>query len=248
MGQTQVREFVQQSLHADSVEKIHGLCSAVSEGFGFDHFIYGARLPSSLVKPFRLAISGYPDEWRQRYSVRRYLAVDPTVAHCAHSVRPLVWEDLVREPVVDEQGRAFLQEAADFGLISGASLPLRGSHGEAGMLSFSVSLAPKESRRLIQDALPHLYLLSAYIHEAACRLASNGALPFQPQALTPRERECLLWSAEGKTSWEIALILGISERTVIFHLHNAGVKLKASTRQHAIARAISQGLITPQLD
>jgi LuxR family transcriptional activator of bioluminescence operon len=75
----------------------------------------------------------------------------------------------------------------------------------------------------------------------------GGNLPFKPTELTPRERECLLWAAEGKTSWETAQILGISERTVIFHLRNVTEKLNVSSRQQAIARAISQGLIAPQL-
>jgi DNA-binding CsgD family transcriptional regulator len=65
--------------------------------------------------------------------------------------------------------------------------------------------------------------------------------------LTDREKECLLWAAEGKTSWETAQILHISERTVIFHLQNATRKLNAANRQNAIARAVVMGLITPQL-
>ncbi|MBY3123131.1 helix-turn-helix domain-containing protein [Rhizobium laguerreae] len=36
-------------------------------------------------------------------------------------------------------------------------------------------------------------------------------------SLSPREKECLLWIAQGKTSWETAVIMGISENTVAFH-------------------------------
>ncbi|MFK7992834.1 MAG: substrate-binding domain-containing protein [Granulosicoccus sp.] len=64
-----------------------------------------------------------------------------------------------------------------------------------------------------------------------------------PIALTQREVECLTWTARGKTSWEISVILGFSESTATFHLRNAGVKLKASNRANAVAKAMHLGLI-----
>jgi len=62
-------------------------------------------------------------------------------------------------------------------------------------------------------------------------------------ALTQRDTECLTWTALGKTSWEISVILGFSESTATFHLRNAGNKLKASNRANAVAKAIHLGLI-----
>jgi LuxR family transcriptional activator of bioluminescence operon len=54
----------------------------------------------------------------------------------------------------------------------------------------------------------------------------------------------MFWACEGKTTWEISRIVEISERTVIYHLHNSAQKLGASNRQHAVAIAIGKGLIT----
>jgi LuxR family transcriptional activator of bioluminescence operon len=76
---------------------------------------------------------------------------------------------------------------------------------------------------------------------------SSGSTSVSQIQLTNREKECLLWAAEGKSSWEIARILNISENTVIFHFKNASKKLNVTNRQQAIARAIAHGLITPQL-
>ncbi len=64
----------------------------------------------------------------------------------------------------------------------------------------------------------------------------------QPR-LTPREVECLQWAREGKTSWEIAKILGISQATSIFHMRNAVAKLDASNKTHAVMVAVERGLI-----
>lgn len=62
--------------------------------------------------------------------------------------------------------------------------------------------------------------------------------------LTPRERECLKWAANGKSEWEISQILGISEHTSEKHLINAKTKLKAVNRAHAVAEALRRGYIS----
>jgi LuxR family transcriptional regulator, activator of conjugal transfer of Ti plasmids len=65
---------------------------------------------------------------------------------------------------------------------------------------------------------------------------------------TRRERECLEWVARGKSSWDISIILNISENTVNFHLKNTMKKLGASRRSVAAIRAIELGLIDPNPD
>ncbi|WP_367716208.1 autoinducer binding domain-containing protein [Nitratireductor sp. GISD-1A_MAKvit] len=60
--------------------------------------------------------------------------------------------------------------------------------------------------------------------------------------LTPREKECLQWAAQGKSEWEVSQILGISEHTAEKHLLNAKTKLGASNRVHAVAEAIRCGI------
>ena len=57
-------------------------------------------------------------------------------------------------------------------------------------------------------------------------------------SLSGRERECLSWTAEGKTSVEIATILGLSEHTINNYLASACRRLNAVTRAHAVAKAM----------
>lgn len=61
--------------------------------------------------------------------------------------------------------------------------------------------------------------------------------------LSPRELTVLLWMKEGKTNWEIAQILGLSERTVRFHVGGIFEKLDVTSRTQAVARALGAGLI-----
>jgi len=63
--------------------------------------------------------------------------------------------------------------------------------------------------------------------------------------LSERELECLTWSARGKTSSEIAQIVGTSKRNVDFHVENACRKLDVATRIQAAVKAVSGGLIDP---
>lgn len=67
----------------------------------------------------------------------------------------------------------------------------------------------------------------------------------KPVQLGEREVETLTWAARGKTSAEIALILGLSKRTVDFHLDNARSKLGVATRTQAVMKAATAQLIEP---
>jgi DNA-binding NarL/FixJ family response regulator len=63
--------------------------------------------------------------------------------------------------------------------------------------------------------------------------------------LSERETETLTWAARGKTSAEIAQILGTTKRTVDFHIDNARGKLGVANRTEAVIKAAKNRLIQP---
>ena len=63
--------------------------------------------------------------------------------------------------------------------------------------------------------------------------------------LNDREIETLTWAARGKTSAEIAQILGTTKRTIDFHIDNARAKLGVANRTEAVMRAAQSRLIKP---
>lgn len=67
---------------------------------------------------------------------------------------------------------------------------------------------------------------------------SNGT-----QILSAREHEVIRWLFDGKTNWDISRILNISEYTVKNHVQRIIKKLNATSRQHAVAKALEIGLI-----
>ncbi|MGL3105057.1 response regulator transcription factor [Bradyrhizobium sp. BR 1432] len=62
-------------------------------------------------------------------------------------------------------------------------------------------------------------------------------------SLSAREKECLNWAAQGKSSSEIADIVSISVHTVNFHLKNSMKKLGVNSRTTACLHAVRLGLI-----
>lgn len=61
--------------------------------------------------------------------------------------------------------------------------------------------------------------------------------------LTVRETQCLQLIASGKSDAQAAEILGVSPRTIRFHLDAAKSKLNAATRAQAVASALAENLI-----
>jgi DNA-binding NarL/FixJ family response regulator len=87
-------------------------------------------------------------------------------------------------------------------------------------------------------------LLDTIIAARLKAVARAGLLP-KTILLNDREVEVLTWVARGKTSAEIAQILGLTKRTVDFHTDNARNKLGAATRTEAVIKAASGRLIEP---
>jgi DNA-binding response OmpR family regulator len=87
-------------------------------------------------------------------------------------------------------------------------------------------------------------MLAAIINARLAGVARNDLWP-KTIALNAREVEVLTWSARGKTSPEIGQILGLTKRTVDFHIDNAREKLGAATRTEAVIKAATGRLIEP---
>jgi DNA-binding CsgD family transcriptional regulator len=87
-------------------------------------------------------------------------------------------------------------------------------------------------------------LLAAIIEARPARVAREAVWP-KGINLNAREVQTLTLVAQGKTSTEVAAILGMTKRTVDFHLDNARVKLKAVTRTQAATKAAIGKLIKP---
>ena len=108
--------------------------------------------------------------------------------------------------------------------------------GQRFFLHFSAA----ETGRIAQDMLTGAQLRCCY---ALSQLPALFGAATAQDRLSERERECLVWVAEGKTTDEVALILGVSSNTVSNYITHAIHKLSANNRAMAIATAIRSGII-----
>jgi len=227
---------------ASSVQQVANACRQVAQTLGFEHFIFGFRTPISLTHPCQFILSGYPRAWREHYDSNSYLAVDPVITRALTTILPFSWDELDRK---DPRVAQLFREAAEHGLRHGFSVPVHGGHGEGGVLSLARAEPPLpealgERQRLFQQAQWFAAVLQTKLRALVFEETESEARP-----LTPRERDCLRLAAEGQSAQDIARVLRITERTVVFHLNHAEEKLGTTRRQHAIARGVALGQIEP---
>ncbi len=220
-------------------EELHRAGDACVRRLGYDAWVYAAMPSGTAETPYICASS--PAAWYGRHFQQGHAVADPVFAHCRSHTRPLLWN--ADDPDCDSEQDCpiFFREAADFGLRNGITVPVHGLGCRWGVLTVASTHAV--ARRASMQRVGEVALTAAYMHEAGHRLACASA-DGEAVHLTQREIECLRWTAEGKTGWEISKVLGISERTVVFHLENAARKFGVFGRRQAAARAIALQLIS----
>lgn len=184
----------------------------------------------------KLVNVNFSSEWLGAYLEKGYAAVDPVLLTHFKQFKTQLWSETFRTATSSTE-QNFIEHASSYHLTEGITL---GQHSNVRALGSLFSFAGADlgehpRHRAVLDYLaPHL-------HIALMRTAFS---PSDSRALlSAREREVLQWMIEGKTNWETSRILGISERTVKFHVHNILQKLQSSTRGQAIALALEQRLV-----
>jgi DNA-binding NarL/FixJ family response regulator len=115
---------------------------------------------------------------------------------------------------------------------------------EAGAAGYLLKGAPRDDLfGAIRTVAAGGSLLASAATAAVLRRVRGDSVEGTP-ALTPRERAVLEHLARGLTNKQIAAALGISERTVKFHVSSVFAKLDATNRTEAVTRAAQAGLVS----
>lgn len=230
-------ELAQEISGARKEEQLFAALSHASSRMGFDHFALafdrrgGADAASMLVH-------NYPDAWARVYVGFDLSATDPIRRAGERSLTGFQWRDVGRFVPLSRGDQQLLRVARESGIGDGFTVP-RHLPGEAtGSCSFAVN-----PRAVMPEEMLHAAEILGAIAIASAR-ELVGWEPLQPRpVLTERQRECVLWSARGKTAGEIAAILGISEETVVRHLKMARERYSVPCRSMLILCALFDGLI-----
>lgn len=176
-------------------------------------------------------------DWSQRYLARGYVTSSVIARELLLTSRAYSWDEVMRRRPVNAAQVRIRNEAGECGLRTGLFTPVAWHDGSFSAVVLAGTHCDLDDKLIRTSA----EVLSAYYGSELRRLVPSSAP--RSAALTPRQRECLAWVRQGKSSGVIADILGLSSETVEEHIAAACRKLKVRTRVQAAVEASLLGLI-----
>jgi DNA-binding CsgD family transcriptional regulator len=163
--------------------------------------------------------SNYGDEHTHLYATQGYIT-DPAIQLLQQThIGTVSSEDCLDMPMP----REVVNLKLDAGIKTCLTVGVRGVLGLCTYYAFS-----NFDQRLMGRLRTMMQILAPHFHLAYLRATANPSddqTPMNQPALTAREEEIMRWVAEGKTNWEISIILHVSLNTIKFHLKNVYQKL-----------------------
>jgi LuxR family transcriptional regulator, quorum-sensing system regulator SolR len=222
--------------------------TTIVTNLGFDTFMFGmSASPEVTHESQNYVYTTLPVEWVARYDQMDYVEVDPRILKTRDNPIPFLW-DSRSERGQDERTDAFLDDAAAHGVSSGFAFEFKDTHFLRGIIALSSGnpVIDDQRRAAIAQSLGEVLVLGTYFHEIFRKGVIEQSVPplGRGGALSQRQKSCLELAARGMTTEDIAAKLEISVRTAQFHFDCIRTKLGAATRLEAVAKGISQGIIT----
>ncbi|PWE57987.1 LuxR family transcriptional regulator [Metarhizobium album] len=210
----------------------------LTEAFGMKAFMV-LHLPgkTSIELSANSVITNWPAELLSIYDQQKMLSDSALLRRLRKTTVPFRY-DLGETVMRRDDGRTDVVASlfTRFGLVRGAYFPVHDPAGGRGAISFG---GDREAIGFEEELLLHLICVHVYGRLAEIRYQDIKST----DSLTEREIDCLNWTAAGKTSAEIAEILGLSEHTVNHYLNRAAKKLDTVNRTQAVAKALRLGMI-----
>lgn len=233
---TTTEEVLAELEQADTLEAIQKAILQLREYFKVDNIVY--HWVDSAGEQY--GYGTYSLDWAAHYQEQNYIRIDPVIAGCYKRFHPVDWKNL------DWSGkavRAFQAEAIEYGIGNqGYSIPIRGPNGQFALFTVNHTCDDAEWEAFTEKNRRELILIAHYFNQKALEFEPNRT-PEQSQALSPREIDAMTLLAIGYSRAQVAETLSISEHTLRVYIESARFKLGASNTTHAVARALSRGLI-----
>lgn len=237
-------EALDRITEAESLAAVFHAAGLAANLLGFEHFLYCGRFGRGEREPAYLVESNEPQDWVERYRDEEMWRRDPRFAYCLRHASPLLWDWQRLSADVDEPLRRI---AESWHIRAGLAVPVHGCEATSAMLCFDSDgvRAMHQDRYNRFSTMSRAMCYAAFIHERVKAILQRSGRSASTPQLSAREQEVLQWLSRGKGAWEIAHIVGIAESTVYFHLRSLKRKLDVSNIPHAVARAMSLGIVAP---
>jgi len=222
--------------HADDLSVLNTAIFALRDALGIDHMVY--HWVDSAGDQY--GCGTYSDEWRDRYLEQNYLRIDPVILGCYQRFHPVDWKRLDWS---SKAAKAFQKEAIEYGVGNqGFSVPIRGPNGQFALFTVSHHCDDATWAHITETHRRDLILIAHTFNQKALDFEPERQ-PDQAQSLSPREVDAMTLLAMGYSRAQVAETLSISEHTLRVYIESARFKLGAMNTTHAVARAMSRGLI-----
>ena len=203
-----------------------------AKGHGFRWFSY-LWLQNANIR----GISNYPLDWQEHYLSQKLALIDPIINLARHANGAFAWPNGSMLRPQSRQQAQFMRDAAQIGIRSGYTIPIKAGYGMRAALTLSGPEAPADGA-LVSD---QFYALSAgaFVHSYLER-SSTTAIDAPQCPLTHYQLECLSWLVQGKTNKEIGIIRGVTERAVELQLSAIREKLGTVSTIQSVAIAVER--------
>jgi DNA-binding CsgD family transcriptional regulator len=219
-----------------ALEELDVIIRSLRDAFEIDHIVYHWVNSDG----DQYGCGTYSVEWQKRYLERNYLRVDPVISGCFQRFHPVDWKRLDWS---SKAAREFFADALAHGVGNqGYSIPIRGPNGQFALFTASHNCDDETWARFTEEKSRDLILMAHYFNRKALEF-EPGRKPERGQALSPREIDAMTLLAMGYSRAQVAQSLAISEHTLRVYIESARFKLGALNTTHAVARAMSRGLI-----
>lgn len=227
-----VRDFTRAAGSAAGLTRLHAALGEAVRALGFHHHLLQGADGG-------VWLADMPVGWHPPPP-----AQDAILAAAARSPLPFLWSDIGRLIGPTPLQRAGLDSAAMAGIGAAVTMPFHrggdGENGNPGVFAGCCSLAMQGGAALPPESLAAGHYVAAVAFGAGERLRGLGLSDEAETAprLTPRQRDCVVLVARGKSDWEVGQLLGISESTVHKHIEDAKRRFGVSTRIQLVVQSL----------
>jgi DNA-binding CsgD family transcriptional regulator len=238
-----IADFVRGVQSACSLEDAVDVLHEATHRVGYRRVVYAkGRLPSgrgALPSRANIIARNFPGDWEDVYD--RLGQFDPYFRVPCHSMNGTEWTFIQSHAKsFSKPVREFIDWTHRLGLRNGYTVPVRISPTQYAAVSAIDLLDDFDAQHSEKSKDLIALIANFFINQVSTKFEGLTA---NPVVLSKRERECLFWSAQGKATEDIATILAISPETVRIYFKRVTSKLDAANRTHALAKAVSLGLI-----
>lgn len=179
------------------------------------------------------ALSNFPTVWKTRYVAEALCDCDPVFRKAVEQNVPVIWE----EAYAEDQGN--FKDMAQHAGVPPNGITVTVSSMRTVLFTVAGDISTRELTHRSRYLPTAVELLAKRFDHRLTELerGKNGL------HLSPREQEVLQWAARGKSAWETAQILCLTEGTVGQYIHAAARKLETCNKAHTVTRAIEENLI-----